>query len=194
MIQGMRRSRTLGWDRNPLRRRIDRAEAAMITGLIVVFLIAGPVLAVVVGHWLGSVGVRQQRAEAAWRPVSATVLSGTPPRWGSYAATAETVWVLARWTAPDGQTRLGPIPVSPPATVGSTAGVWVNRWGSLTGPPLLRSQLQARVAAATVLTPPVLGLLLCFAGHVGRALLAQRRMDAWDRAWRAVEPRWTKQL
>jgi hypothetical protein len=190
----MRRSRTLGWDRNPLRRHIDRAEAAMITGLIIVFLIAGPVLAVVVGHWLGSAGMRQQRAEAAWRPVSATLLGGTPPRWGGYTATAETVWVLARWMAPDGQTRLGPIPVSPPAAVGSTTGVWVTRSGSLTGPPVGRSQLQARDATAAVLTPLVLGILLCFAGHAGRALLAQRRLDAWDRAWRAVEPRWTQQL
>jgi hypothetical protein len=105
-----------------------------------------------------------------------------------------TVWVLARWMAPDGRTRLGPIPVRPPAAVGSTTGVWVTRSGSLTGPPIRRSQLQARVATAAVLTPLVLGLLLCFAGHAGRALLAQRRLDAWDRAWRAVEPRWTQQL
>ncbi|HEY4463037.1 MAG TPA: hypothetical protein VGN41_10285, partial [Streptosporangiaceae bacterium] len=66
--------------------------------------------------------------------------------------------------------------------------------GSRTGPPLLQPQLQARVAAAAVLVPLVLGLLLCFAGHAGRALLARRRLDAWDRAWRAVEPRWTQQL
>src|SRR5260370_110119 len=62
------------------------------------------------------------------------------------------------------------------------------------GPPVGRAQRQARDATAAVLTPLVLGILLCFAGHAGRALLAQRRLDAWDRAWRAVEPRWTQQL
>jgi hypothetical protein len=96
--------------------------------------------------------------------------------------------------APDGQTRLGPIPVTPPAAAGSTTAVWVTRSGSLTGPPVGRSQLQARVATGDVLTPLALGLLLCFAGHAGRALLAQRRLSAWGRAWRQVEPRWTQQL
>jgi hypothetical protein len=34
MMQRIRRSRVLGWDRNPLRRRSDRVEAVMFAGLI----------------------------------------------------------------------------------------------------------------------------------------------------------------
>jgi len=188
----MRRSRMLGWDGNPLRRRLDRVEAVMIAGLIAVFLIAGPVLAVVAGHWTLSAGIREQRAEAAWRPVSATMLQSALPEGGGVPYAANTVWVLARWTAPDGQMRLGPIPVSPPAAAGSRARVWVTRSGSLTGPPLGQSDVQARVAAATLLTPLVLGLLLCYAGHAGRLVLARRRLADWDQAWRAVEPGWTR--
>jgi hypothetical protein len=63
----------LGWDRNPLRRRIDRVEAAMVAGLIAVLLISAPMLAAVAGHWIGSASMQQQRAEAAWRLVPATV-------------------------------------------------------------------------------------------------------------------------
>ena len=63
----------LGWDRNPLRRRIDRVEAAMVAGLIAVFLISAPVLATVAGYWIGSAGMREQRAEVASRLVPATV-------------------------------------------------------------------------------------------------------------------------
>lgn len=37
----------LGWDRNPLRRRIDRAEAGLAAGLILVFLITAAVLGLV---------------------------------------------------------------------------------------------------------------------------------------------------
>jgi hypothetical protein len=183
----------LGWDRNPLRRRIDRVEAAMITGLIVVFLIAGPVLAVAAGHWIGSAGVREQRAEVAWRPVPATVLQGTPSQWGGFPAAAGSVWVLARWTAPDGQARQGRIPVTPPAAAGATARVWVTRSGSLTGPPLTQPELHGRITAANVLAALGLGLLLCLTGQAGRVLLAHRRLAEWDRAWRAVEPRWTRQ-
>ena len=188
----MRRSRLVGWDRNPLRRRIDRVEAVLLAGLIAAFLIAGPVLAVVAGHWIRSAGLREQRAEAAWRPVSATVLQGALPEGGGVPYAADTVWVLARWTAPDGQKRLGPIAVSPPAAAGSTAGVWVTRSGSLTGPPLRPADLRARVAAGAVLAPLVVGLLLWFAGHAGRVLLARRRLAGWDRAWRTAEPRWSR--
>jgi hypothetical protein len=56
-----------GWDRNPLRRRIDRLEAAMITGLALLFLIIAPILATVAGHWAKAAGPRTERAEAAWR-------------------------------------------------------------------------------------------------------------------------------
>ena len=44
MIQRIRRSRMFGWDRNPLRRRIDRVEAGTLAGLILVFLIGAPML------------------------------------------------------------------------------------------------------------------------------------------------------
>jgi hypothetical protein len=91
----MRRSRTLGWDRNPLRRRTDRIEAAMVAALIGVFLICAPVLAVVASHWIGSATVPEQTIEAAWRLVPAT---GPPLRHSqvqAHTALAEWMAVLA---------------------------------------------------------------------------------------------------
>src|SRR5262249_35025357 len=45
--------RVRGWwpDRNPLRRRCDRAEAALVTVLVAVFLAGAPLLAVSAGRW-----------------------------------------------------------------------------------------------------------------------------------------------
>ena len=68
-----RRSRMFGWDRNPLRRRIDRIEAAVVAGLIAVFLISAPVLGAAAGHGSNSAAMREQRTEMAWRLVPATV-------------------------------------------------------------------------------------------------------------------------
>jgi hypothetical protein len=104
MIQRIRRSRMFGWDRNPLRRRIDRVEAVMLSGLIVLFLAAAPVLAAVTGHWTWAAGIRHH-SEAAWRQVSATVQRGAAAQRDGSAGPAGTVWVLARWTAPDGTGR-----------------------------------------------------------------------------------------
>jgi hypothetical protein len=174
----------LGWDRNPLRRRIDRVEAVMIAGLVAVFLISAPVLAAVAGHWIGAAGIRQQRSEAAWRLVPATVQGQLP--------SGPAAWMPARWTAPDGQARSGWIPVSLADVAGGSARVWVTRAGALTGPPIRHSQVQARIAIAESVTVLGLGLLLCLAGGAGRVLLARRRLADWNRAWRVAEPRWTR--
>ena len=46
-----RLARALGLDRNPLRRTSDRTEAWIRVGLLAVFLIAGPVVAIGAGGW-----------------------------------------------------------------------------------------------------------------------------------------------
>ena len=189
-MKRMRRSRMLGWDRNPLRRRIDRVEAAMVAGLIAVFLISVPGLAGVAGHWAASSGMREQRAEMAWRLVPATVLGSA--RGQIPSGLAGEVWMPARWMAPDGQARRDWIPVTLADAADGSAQVWVNPSGSLTGPPLRQSQVQAHIAIAEWLTAFVLGVFLCLAGGAGRVLLTRRRLADWNRAWREVGPRWTR--
>ena len=66
-IKRMRRSRMLGWDRNPLRRRIDRVEAVVVAGLIAVFLISAPVLGAAAGHWIGSAGMPLRHSQVQAR-------------------------------------------------------------------------------------------------------------------------------
>ena len=195
MKQPVRRSRMLGWDRNPLRRRIDRVEAGMVAALILVFLITAPVLVAVAGHGIRTAGIRQQRAEASWRLVPATLQHSAPAPRGETLGMADTVRKPARWTAPDGRARSGRIVVSPRAAAGSSVRVWVSRSGSLTGrPPLRRAQLQDRIVLTGVLTAAVLGLVLGLAGLAGRFLFSRRRLANWDKAWRAVGPHWTRQL
>jgi hypothetical protein len=179
----------LGWDRNPLRRRIDRVEAAAVAGLIAVFLISAPVLGAAAGHWSTSAAMREQRAEMAWRLVPATVQGNAQIPSGL----AGTVWMMARWTAPDGQARRGWISVTPGDAAGGSVRVWVTPSGSLTWPPLRYSQVQTHVAQAEWLAVLVLGLLLCLAVGAGRVLFARRRLADWNRAWRVAEPRWTRQ-
>ena len=173
-----------GWDRNPLRRRIDRIEGGVIAGLIVLFLIAAPVLAMVAGNWTRTAGLRQQRVEVTWSQVSAIVPPGSSPQRDFSSGAAATVRILARWTAPNGQPRSGWLPFRPGTVPGSSVRVWVNRQGSPTGPPLRQMQLQRRIAIAEMLTAGVLVLVLSLVGGTGRYLLRQRRLANWDIAWR----------
>jgi hypothetical protein len=190
-IMRIRRSRMLGWDRNPLRRRIDRLEAAVIAGLIAVFLISAPLLGTAAGHWSDSAAMREQRAEMAWRLVPATVQGNAQRQIPS--GPAGTVWMMARWTAPDGQARRGWISVTPGDAAGGSVRVWVTPSGSLTWPPLRHAQVRAHIALAEWLAVLGLGLLLCVVAGAGRVLFARRRLADWNRAWRVAEPRWTRQ-
>jgi hypothetical protein len=60
-----RLARVLGLDRNPLRRATDRAEAWIRAGLLGVFLIAGPIVALDAGHWAYHAGSAAARGPAA---------------------------------------------------------------------------------------------------------------------------------
>jgi hypothetical protein len=60
-----RLARVLGLDRNPLRRATDRAETWIRAGLLGVFLIAGPIVALDAGHWAYHAGSTVARGPAA---------------------------------------------------------------------------------------------------------------------------------
>jgi hypothetical protein len=192
MIQRMRRSRMFGWDRNPLRRRIDRVEAGVLAGLIAVFLIGAPVLVAGAGHLARAAGLRALRTQATWSQVSATVPRAAPNQSES-SGQLDTVLLQARWTAPDGQSRSGLITTSPGVVVGNTTRIWVSRSGSPTGAPRERSELLGWTPIAEVGTALVLALMFFLAVRLQRWLFARSRLACWHKAWRAQGPRWTGQ-
>jgi hypothetical protein len=192
MIQRMRRSRMFGWDRNPLRRRIDRVEAGVLAGLIAVFLIGAPVLVAGAGHLARAAGLRALRTQATWSQVSATVPRAAPNQSES-SGQLDTVSLQARWTAPDGQSRSGLITTSPGVVVGNTTRIWVSRSGSPTGAPRERSELLGWTPIAEVGTALVLALMFFLAVRLQRWLFARSRLACWHKAWRAQGPRWTGQ-
>lgn len=188
-----RAARRLGFDRNPLRRRIDRIEVAFILALITAFLTVTPVLAETAGQWARAAAVRQDRAEQAWRQVAAIVVrSTTPPPDRAWAA-PETVWAAARWTAPGGQPRTGLIRVLPGTRAGSSVLMWEDGAGWPTGSPPERGLLQGQVPMAEGLTWYALATTALFLLEAGRSLFTRHRLAAWDKEWRAIGPRWSRQ-
>jgi hypothetical protein len=192
MIQRIRRSRMFGWDRNPLRRRVDRVEAGMLAGLIMVFLIGAPVLVAGAGHLARAAGLRALRTQSTWSQVSATV----PPAALNQSETPgqlDTVLLRGRWTAPDGRPRSGLIATSPGDAVGSTVRIWVSPSGSPTGAPRGRSELLGWTPIAEVGTALALAFIFFLAVRLQRWLFGRSRLARWHRAWEAQEPRWTGQ-
>jgi hypothetical protein len=189
MIQRIRRSRMFGWDRNPLRRRIDRVEAVTLAGLILVFLVGAPILVAGAGHLARAAGLRALRTQATWSQVTATLPRAAPSQ--SDGGQLDTVLLEGRWTAPDGQPRSGLIAVSLGVAVGNTTRIWVSRSGSLTGGPRGRSELLGWTPIAEVGTALVLAFICFLAVRLQRWLFERRRLACWHRAWRAQGPRWS---
>ena len=186
-----RRAIRLLWpDRNPLRRTVDRAEAAILAALALVFLATAPLAVILTGHIAYSDGARRAFAERiAWQQVPAVLLARAVDL--GYSAQPE---APARWTAPGGVRHTEMVDAPAGARAGSTVMVWTNAAGEQTGPPLTPAQVQGYAMVSASLAPVVLGAMLLGAGVLARVLLARRRLSAWDAEWRATGPQWSRQL
>jgi len=177
--------------RSPLRRRIDDLEARIFTGLVVFFLLAAPVLAVVAGGLTDSASLRERHAESGWRPVTAVLdqsaaegLIGVDDDWGA-------ALVAATWARPAGVEHTGLIAVALNARAGQRLKIWVSSAGRITPPPLSRADIADRVACAVLAMLAGLVVLLAIVAGVVRAMTTRRRLADWGRGWAVVAPRWS---
>jgi hypothetical protein len=176
-------------DRNPLRRTLDRVEAAIVAGLAVAFLAGAPAAAVTAAHLAATIGTRTAQAQRSWHRLPAVLLADAPrsggPRYGPVAR--------ASWAAPGGRARTGTVSAPPGARAGSTVPVWVDASGNLAKAPTLRLwQVNEQTALAAVAASVVLGYLLACVGLLACGVLGRRRLAAWEADWQATEPRWTR--
>jgi hypothetical protein len=188
-----RLSRRLGLDGNPLRRRTDKIAACAAALLLALFLVGAPLLSVVTAGWAARSGAADLQAGRSWRQVPATVLPAAPATTAAGGVLGSSQ-VLARWTAPDGRMRTGRIPVRAHMAAGSTVRLWVDAAGSPADPPLNHRQVVALAATATVVGTATLGIMLLCLAWAGRRVLDRRRLAAWEAAWAAVGPQWTRRF
>jgi hypothetical protein len=179
-------------DRNPLRRGSDRAEVAVLGVLLAGFLVGAPFAAHAAGNWTNSRSLRIQQAQsAAWHQVPATLLQAAPDWSGYGSAPGAAPETTARWKAPDGQVRTGPVYVPTGAAVGSAVMVWTDQAGQLTGPPLQSSQIAARADMNEALTVWALAVTLIMIGWLAHWTLDRRRLAKWEADWLATAQRWS---
>jgi hypothetical protein len=184
-----RLARALGLDGNPLRRASDRAEAWIRAGLLVVFLIAGPVTAQSAGGW-----VYQAAMPAAAPPVhavQAVLLQPAPAlHAGPAPAPGAQVWVRARWHSPGARASTGEVLAPDGSPAGTTVTVWLDASGRVAAPPQ-PGQPGHEAALATITGLVLEALALLAALRLLRLFLNWRRLAAWETAWAAIAPRWT---
>lgn len=172
-------------DRNPLRRRCDRVEAAIVAGLVVAFVLGGSLAALAAGRWAYGSALRTEQAGQAARHQVAAVLLTTADGWSP-------AMVRARWIAPDGAGRTGWVPAPAGSPAGTTVRVWADAAGRPAEPPLRYSQVEGQAVMAAVAAVFAVAMLLGGAGWFARRVADRRRLAAWDAQWRATGPRWSR--
>src|SRR4051812_30259345 len=128
-----RLARCFGLDRNPLRRRIDRAEAWFRLALACAVMLCGPVL---IG-WTGTAAYRSvlaatDRERGRLYQVDAVLLEDAVGL--AYVRGEEVGWPVparARWTAPDGDQRTGDVVTDTAAAAGTVIVIWTDLHGDI---------------------------------------------------------------
>jgi len=186
-------TRRLGFDRNPLRRRTDRIEAAIRLATVILLLVAVPIAVIAVGRQADHLAQRQAHAQqTAEHQVTAVLLeqaqaTGVPDPYTS----VELAYVLARWQPPSGPPRSGQVLAPAGTHAGSTVRIWIDASGAVIGPPPNRREIVGDVIITAVVTGLVASLLLLGSNALARRILDRRRLNAWDAEWRATGPRWS---
>jgi len=173
---------------SPLRRRWDRAEAAILGGLLAAFVVGGTLAALIAGHWAYEGALRARHGElAALHQVPAILLTTASLQPAGYYASAN-----AWWRASGGERHTGQVLALLGSPAGTKVTVWVDADGRLAGPPLRYSQVQGQGALASVLAVMAVGVVLLGAGLAVHRVAERRRMAAWDEEWRAIGPMWSR--
>src|SRR6516225_8039438 len=186
-------ARRLGFDRNPLRRRTDRIEAAIRVAAVILLLVAVPIATIAVGRQVDRLALRQAHAQqAADHQVTAVLLqraqaTGVPDPYMSIQLT----YVLARWQPPSQAPRSGQVLAPAGAHAGSTVKAWVDASGAVTGPPPDPRMIAGDATMSVVVTGLIASMLVLGSNALARCALDRRRMRAWDAEWRAAGPQWT---
>jgi hypothetical protein len=175
-------------DRNPLRRRWDRAEAVILGALLAAFVVGGTLAALIAGRWAHEAALNARHTElAASRQVPAVLLTTASQQSAGFYAS-----VKAWWRDPRGVRHTGQVsaPIGSPA--GTKITVWITADGRLTSPPVQPSQVQGQTMLASVLAVLAVAGLLWATGLATHQLADRHRMAAWDDEWRATEPKWSR--
>ena len=188
----LRCGRWLGLDRNPLRRRTDRVEAAIRLVTMFVLVVAVPLACIVVGQLAGHLAQRQARDQAAAeRQVTAVLLHGVPAGASPDPfSSIQEIMVPARWQLPGQPSRTGPVLAAMGARAGSTETIWVDAAGAPVSAPD-SGLVEAAICVAVVNTCLAAGLVLVAGNMLARRALNRWRMREWDAAWRATGPLWS---
>lgn len=187
----MSRLHRFGFGRNPLRRRADRLESAVLLAALLVAVLTIPV-AVVLGT---TVRDHQEAAAAELRAglqqVTAQTLEDTatlvPTAPGQIASEVRIAWVDAT-----GAPREGRADVLIGTRAGTELTIWLDRSGAVHRAPRESADSTALGASAGTGLLMLVWMIAWGLYRLARLSLDRRRAEAWTVEWEQVASRWTR--
>ncbi len=184
-------ARRLGCGRNPLRRRVDRIEAAMLWCALILAALFVPIGSSAGTAYRNMSDAAADRQRAALHEVTAKTLEGTeldaPTAPGEVMSRVQVGYVDQHGVSHEGLTSV---------LIGTKAGVdvpvWLDQSGQMVAPPRSPSDSAAMGSMIGLLTITGSWLLIWVAFRLARIPLDRRRARAWDSEWRYVATRWTR--
>ena len=185
------------WRHNPLCRGTDLAEAWVAFVALLLVLVAAPAAGVLAGGAAQDALQRSVRAQHHSRHlVTATVvrrLEALPMDADPEISTGGDLRhrVLARWTAPDGTERSGPVPARlPDPRPGDEFRIWTDGHGHIVARPLDTATATTHAVLAGVGTTLAAAALVEGLRRLTVWRMVLRRYARWDRAWDKAGPDW----
>lgn len=183
-----RTRRRLGFDRNDLRRGIDRLQWRVGLALALLFVVTGTTVGFLAAKPVYDNGLRAERQERAARhQVVATVL-GSAVLTGTQEGVIRHV-TRVRWTERDGTSRTGTAETWASARPGETRRLWVDSAGRETAPPRSHGRTVFDTACTATGGAVAVGLLLLVAYMLVRQHCDRLRAVEWDVAWAGFHTR-----
>lgn len=182
--------RRLALDRNPMRRRVDRAEAWLTALTVLLLLVAAPITG---AHFAAQRQADQQTHHRAAPTYRVTATVGGAARGGTTQMAGPSAERAARWTAPDGTPRSGSVIAPYSLRSGRTMTIWTDAHGRQKERPRSAEQMRADAWAYGGFVAG--GIVLAGLGVVWacRRLLDRRRFADWDAQWAQIAPHWMRQ-
>ncbi|MBN1173618.1 MAG: hypothetical protein JXA67_15720 [Micromonosporaceae bacterium] len=181
-------TRSMGLDKNPLRRGTDRVEGWARLTATVIMLVVTPVITIAAACATYEDGTQAELLERNERHEEQARLLQDP---ASSAQAGTTVLAQASWRAGDETNRTGWVQTTVGATAGAAVPIWIDRRGDLADPPRDHDETLAATIATAVLIPLGILLMLAITHLILRIVLDRRRLSQWQRAWQAIEPGWS---
>lgn len=189
--------RRIDLGRNPLARRSDRVEAALLIVVVLGLLIALPLAGLVGSNAYGGQLAISAEQRSSRHLTTATLTedapSPVPVTDGAYlSANSGSAGAQARWALPGGAEKIGTIAADPGTTAGTQIPLWLSDAGDPVPAPMTTSDAATTSVLAGILSWLAVALGLAAAYWSTRLILDRRRAVRWDREWQYAGDRWAR--